>query len=140
MCFLLFLDLGPVILHRLPDTSFSSCSHWLELPGSPLQEKYIIFKPCKTLLLLFYITHCLYRFTYIFIIFFILHPSIDALEFSLLWVYWWYMLSFLSQNDFILSLFLKNIVAESSLTIIFQCNRHTILLPFGFHCCCKSQL
>ena len=42
--------------------------------------------------------------------------------------------------DLSLPLFLKNIVAESSLTIIFQHNRDAILLPFSFHCCCRNQL
>ena len=134
----LLLGLGTAILPRLSDASFSSCSqrvHWLQSPGSPLQEKYIIFKPCKTLILLFYITHCLYRFTYIFIILFI-HR---CFEFSLLWVYFDKCFHFCHKMT-ILPLFLKNIVAESRLTIIFQHNRDATLLPFSFHCCCKSQL
>lgn len=101
----LLLGLGATILPRLSDASFSSCSQKvrrLQSPGSPLQEKYIIFKPCKTLILLFYIIHCLYRFTYIFFILFIYR----CFEFSLLWVYFDKCFHFCHKMT-ILPLFLK---------------------------------
>lgn len=89
VCFFLFLNPGAVILLRLSNIAFlvlSRCVDWNYQIHH--YRKYIyFFKPCMTLFLLFYITHCLYRLPKYLSFSSLSISFVDALEF-LLWVYW----------------------------------------------------